>query len=89
MNELFNPIFNIFDNSTGFQKIQLIIVLGLLILFFIYLIWKLTFFRSLPEDNNVKEKKNRNTKVEMSKFSYVWLTIVFPVIVLIYIFFIA
>lgn len=88
MNELLNPIINIFDNSTGFQKIHLIIVLGLLILLFIYLIWKLTSFRSLPEDNNVKEKKNKNTKVEMSKFSYIWLTIVFPVIVLIYIFFI-
>lgn len=88
MDELFNPIFNIFDNSTEFKKIQLIIFLGLLISLFIYSIWKLTSFRSLLEDNNVKEKKNRNTKVEMSKFSYIWLTIVFPVLVLIYIFFI-
>lgn len=85
MEEIFRPIKNILRNTTQFEKISLLIVIGLIILLLIYLTWKLTSFRSMPEGNNVKEKKNNNTKVEMSKFSYIWLTIIFPIIVLIYI----
>ena len=89
MEGIFNPLINIFDNVTGLPKILLLIVLVLSMLLIIYLIWKLTSFNSMPQENKVKEKKSKNTKVEVSQFSYIWLTIIFPVMVVIYIFFIA
>ena len=86
---IFRPIIEVFQNSPNLIKLFLIVLLIEVILVLGYFIWKLAFDRPLKvETNNNETKNNKGKKIEISIFSYVWFGLIFPIIALIYIFFV-
>ncbi|RIL88127.1 hypothetical protein BUY32_11800, partial [Staphylococcus cohnii] len=80
MVNILNTIANIFQNATQIEKIFIFIILVALVIFLIYIIYKLTFISPATRKSNFKENENANNgKIKISKFEYVWLTILLPI----------
>lgn len=88
MESILNTITNIFQNATQIEKAFTFIILVALITLLFYIIYKLTFISPATNKNNFKENENTgNGKIKISKFEYVWLTVILPICFIIYMFF--